>query len=433
MTKQEILKVVIDEPHRLGWGLGFTKLKPIHSDWIRYTWDGGAGARALMAYRGSYKSSAVIITGVIRRLLLTPYRSISLCRKNFFDAVSYCKTIGRHLEREGIRKIAFDLWGKTLEKTMDNQNGLILSIGDRTPERPNLRPFGVGTAITGAHADDVVFDDIITIDDRVSKNERERTSLYISEVVTNVLNPGGRAIFLGTKWHEKDAWNDIKNYSAIKVHRLSDGCFNMTPEEIEERKRRISPLLWAANYEMDASGKENQIFTDPRYGERLNAEYWRTGRATYMHMDAAYGGGDTTALTVMQGNTVRGWLWTDTVLNHIDDIKTVYANYNVSRAFIETNADKGLLAEKLNERGTHWETYHESMNKQVKIMSVIYPVWTELRFDPDTAAEYLEQIVDWVDKIDIQDDAPDSLASCILHSKSGLRGDILDGIARRGT
>ena len=429
---KKVVDIMLKRPHRLGLTVGYTKLLPLHSDWIRFVWDTKANARGFMAYRGSYKTTSIIIIGVVRRLLFQPYRTIFLCRKNYMDAFSVCKTIVKVLETDIVQDIAYELWGKKLEIIQNNQYGLILNIGNKTPNEPHLRAFGIGTAITGMHADDVVFDDIVTLDDRISKKERERTKLYVSEVVANVLNPEGRVIFLGTKWHAGDAWSDIERYTEIRKHRLSDGAFTMTAEEIAEKRKRIAPLLWNANYELTAEDTENRIFTDPRYGERLNTEYWQTGRSTYMHLDAAYGGGDTTALTVMQGNTVRGWLWTGTVLNHINDIKTIYEKYHVKQAFIETNADKGLLANKLNERGMYWGTYHESMNKRVKIMSVIYPVWTDLQFDPDTDAEYLGQIVDWVDKIDIQDDAPDSLASCILHSKSVSRNNIIDGIVRRG-
>ena len=60
---EEFLKLVIDQPHYLGWLMGKDKLTPLHSEWIKYCWDSNE-PRALQAFRGGYKSTAIDTIGL---------------------------------------------------------------------------------------------------------------------------------------------------------------------------------------------------------------------------------------------------------------------------------------------------------------------------------------------------------------------------------
>jgi hypothetical protein len=332
------------------------------------------------------------------------------------DAFSVCKTIGKILEMDIVRSIAYELWGKNLEIIQNNRHGLVLNIGDKTPDKPHLRAFGIGTAITGAHADDIVFDDIVTLDDRISHSERERTKLYVAEVVTNVLDVGGASLFLGTKWHAKDVWSDVERYTEIRKHRLSDGAFTMTAEEIAEKQKRITPLLWNANYELTADDMANQVFKNPRFGVFLPDEWKR--QSVIMHIDASYGGEDSTAVTIKAGCYMQGWLFRS-VQEQTGAIKAIWDKYRVRMGYCETNADKGYLAKVLNEAGMRFTTYFEAENKKIKIMTYLYMEWSELVWDAATDAEYLEQILDWTEEAR-HDDAPDSAATiCRLYGARG--------------
>jgi hypothetical protein len=84
----------------------------------------------------------------------------------------------------------------------------------------------------------------------------------------------------------------------------------------------------------------------------------------------------------------------------------------------ELNADKGLLAAAIREKGSlAAEPYHENINKIKKIESVLYALWKDIVFYSETDAEYIGEIQDWSADTARYDDCIDSLASCLLRMK----------------
>ena len=57
-------------------------------------------------------------------------------------------------------------------------------------------------------------------------------------------------------------------------------------------------------------------------------------------------------------------------------------------------------------------TYHESMNKHLKITTYLKGEWTKVVFVEGTDQEYINQICDYTEEAE-HDDAPDSAASVI--------------------
>jgi hypothetical protein len=87
---------------------------------------------------------------------------------------------------------------------------------------------------------------------------------------------------------------------------------------------------------------------------------------------------------------------------------------------LEDNSDKGYTADSIADNpiakqyGIWIEQYHETMQKQSKISSVLYDSWNNLVFDIDTDADYLCEITDWNEQTRQHDDCPDSLSSGLL-------------------
>src|SRR5699024_8171524 len=103
---------------------------------------------------------------------------------------------------------------------------------------------GLRASLTGNHADIVVTDDIININDRISKAHRDRTK-YVYQELQNIKNRGGRFINTGTPWHKDDAFTLMPNL--IKYDCYDVGIF--TDEMIQKLRDSMSPSLLAANYE----------------------------------------------------------------------------------------------------------------------------------------------------------------------------------------
>ena len=78
--------------------------------------------------------------------------------------------------------------------------------------------------------------------------------------------------------------------------------------------------------------------------------------------------------------------------------------------YVETNPDKGFVADRLKEKGLRVHAYAERMNKHLKISTALFEVWRYLEWDPDTDEEYMNQVLDYRERSE-PDDAPDSASS----------------------
>jgi hypothetical protein len=408
MDVEAMLAAIRDRPaETLGKLIGFASLLPLHDEWIRYCWD-KPGARALMAYRGSYKTSAVIITGIIRHLLFHPNARIGLFRKTYTDAAAVIRAISTAFDKPEIRAIYKAAHGIAPRKTEASEGRLRFNFKATTSPEPSLMGFGIDSAVTGTHLDVVALDDFITLKDRVSLAEREKTKECLKEIAANIVNPGSLVIFLGTKWAKDDAWSYIETMAEARKYPVS--TYNFLPdEEIEEKRRRLTPFLFAINYELELAADEGLLFQNPKYG-CFDPETWRA-QTVSAHLDAAYGGGDYCALTIMAGDHAVGWLYHGSVQNWYGFIRERYDKYHCSEVLMETNADKGYVAGELRRFGLNTRTYFEDMNKAVKISTYLYTAWSDLIWDYDTDPEYMAQVMDWRPGAPGHDDAPDSAAS----------------------
>jgi len=96
--------------------------------------------------------------------------------------------------------------------------------------------------------------------------------------------------------------------------------------------------------------------------------------------------------------------------------------YKAHMLWMETNADKGLMLEKITAHplAKTWaiqpNPYRETQNKQDKIASVIKPEWEHLVFAQETDEKYMLHLCEWNENVKVLDDPPDSLASVLRES-----------------
>lgn len=405
-------------PILLGKLLGYAKLRDLHNEWITSTWDVGPGLRCLQSYRGSYKSTSIILVGIIRYLLFRPNARIILIRKTFTDAAAMVQAISSAFDKPELQALFYEAHGVWPAKTIDGNGRLSFNFkSTKTPEG-NLAAYGIGNSITGTHCDVLIADDVVTLKDRTSPAERETTKEYLREVLANVADPSAVKIITGTPWHRNDAFSEIAKITEIKKYPIEQ--FNMlTPEEEADKRRSTNPFLWACNYSLEFISDDSLLFQDPQYGP-MDVEAWRNpGITVSAHLDAAYssGGGDYCALTIKAGKNVIGFIYGGNVMDWYGFIKTACGKYHVREIFLETNGDHGYCARDLREMGLPTITYAEKENKEIKIQTYLYAEWQDLIFDPETDPEYLNQILDYSPESKGHDDAPDSLASLIRQTQ----------------
>lgn len=403
--KEAVLDMLWDDPVQIGHWVGFNDLTELHNGWLReflYRDDD----MTLQGHRGSYKTTTLSLFFAIHAVI-HPNESVLFFRKTGGDVVEVMKQTANILKSGCMRRIVLTLYGKELQFPKESGTELSTNLTTTIKGAAQLTGLGIGTSITGKHADIVVTDDIVNVNDRSSKAERERTKRAYMEL-ENVKNRGGRFINTGTPWHKEDAFILMPNPERYDCY--STGL--MTEEQIAHVKERMLPSLFAANYELRHIASEDVIFTDPVTGYDPAI----IDQAQYCHIDAAYEGEDYTAFTIVNKKGGKYYVFGKIWRKHVDDVEDEIIRlrkaFNAGKIHCETNGDKGYLAKDLRRKGERVATYTEHMNKYLKITSYLKGEWKNVIFVQGTDEAYIRQITDYNENAE-HDDAPDSLSSLV--------------------
>ena len=356
-----------------------------------------------MAHRGSYKTTCLSIAIAVL-MLIRPSANILFFRKTEAGAEEIVRQVKQLLGCEALRFLSASLWGIPVEPV--RQTACELTLSNRCSPRgaSQLTGLGIGANITGRHAELIFTDDIVNLKDRVSAAERARTAAACMEL-QNIRTPGGRIIHTGTPWHPEDAFRLMPAPEKWDCYRTG----LLTPAQLEELRASMSPSLFAANYELKHIAAEDALFPA--------AAAWTDDlsllRDGIVHIDAGYGGGDFSAMT-LAARTGDGIVLLGRLRHaHIDDCLDAFLAEAeallCAPVYCETNGDKGYLGREMRRRGAEVRLYREKQNKYAKIATHLRGCWPEITFLRGTDPAYLRQILDYSADA-AHDDAPDSAA-----------------------
>lgn len=366
----------------------------------------GKRDKTLLASRGTFKTTCVAVAIAIL-MIIHPNKRILFMRKTDGDVKEVIATVAKILKTPQFAYFAQVLYNVNIKLTTESATELTTNLTADIKGTPQLTGKGCGSSITGKHYDYVFTDDIVNIEDRISKAEREKTKLKYQELL-NIVNRDGKIFNTGTPWHEEDCFSimpEAERYDCYhpEVKKL------ISDEEREKLKGSMLPSLFAANYELRFIASENVIFTNPQKGAEA-----KTIHGGYMQVDSAFYGEDFTAWSIMAKHDGKYYLYGKMRRKAVDecyaDILNDYTEYQVPKLYNEDNADKGMVAKEMRKLGMRVVTYHEGMNKYLKIVTYLKAIWKDLVFVEGTDDEYIKQICDYYEDAE-HDDAPDSAAS----------------------
>ena len=406
MDGMQGVELLLQHPEQIGIEIGFRDLTPLHGLWIREM-AMGEGDYTLQAHRGSYKSSCLAVA-ISLILILFPDRNIIFIRKADNDVSEMMGMVEKILQSPALRSITYALYQRNLTMPSFGADHLSTSLWTSPMGSPQLLGIGLRASITGKHAYYVITDDICNLTDRISRAERERTKLQYDEL-QSIRNRGGRIINLGTPWHKDDVFSKMPN-----IHRYD--CYTtglISKQKLQELRNTMAPSLFAANYELKHIANEEALFTTaPQFFS--DPEKLREGIS---HIDAAYGGRDSTAFTCGRydyGDNVLyiyGRLWHRHVEDVLEECIQEANRLLCWPLYCEDNGDKGFVFMEIRKRGNFSMSYREDQNKYVKISTYLKKWYPRIRFLDGTDPEYIDQILEYNQDAE-HDDAPDS-AACV--------------------
>ena len=401
----EAVKLIKTMPYLIAQDVGFFDVCEYpHNEWMKNIISGDDDY-SLLAHRGSYKSS--VLSVCIALIMITlPETNIIFLRKADNDVTEMIRMVKKALESKIIQSLSWMMYKKGVYLIESTASSITTNLFLSASGSSQLLGIGLKSSITGKHADLVITDDICNVTDRISKAERERTKLQYQEL-QNIRNRGGRIINLGTRWHKDDVFSLMENihiYDYKQTKLISE-------EKAQELRDSMTAALFACNYELKIIASDDVIFVSPRVGG--DPAMVEQG---ICHIDAAYGGSDYTAFTILRKKDgqyyVLGKLWHKAVDDVVDEIIALRKRYMAGKIYCEDNADKGYLAKDLRKRGERVVSYSEHENKYIKIVTKLKPEWKNILFVDGTDNDYIDMICDFNEDAE-HDDAPDSLASLI--------------------
>lgn len=407
MTREQALNFLLNRPADFGKLLGFTKLGPLHNKWI-IDMVRGQKDKTLQASRGTYKTTCVSIALALICILL-PRKKTMFMRKTDADVKEVIKQVQKILLDSHTQYIINCIYGVNLVLNVQSATEVNTNLSTDNKGTSQLIGVGTGGSLTGKHFDRIFTDDIVNVQDRISKAERDKTKTIYQEL-QNIKNRDGRIFNTGTPWHKEDCFTIMPEAEKFNCYHPEIQKI-ISKQELDEVRAKMTPSLFAANYELRHVASDDVLFTSPQTGADISLVEQGTG-----HIDAAYYGEDYTAYTVINLHDgkyyVYGKLWRKHIDDVLDTILEIHHGLKAGKIYCEENGDKGYLGRDLRKRGERVVIYTESMNKYLKITSFLKFEWENVIFVKGTDTEYINQICDFNDNAE-HDDAPDSLASMI--------------------
>lgn len=410
MDREEIKLLLKEQPYKIGHFVGFKDLTELHNTWLK-SFLYSKESQTLLAHRGSYKTTDLSLFLSIH-LVEKPNENVIFFRKTDTDVTEVIRQAQKILHSGCMQKIIYLLYGQELQFLKETDSEIHTNLCTSTKGVSQVVGLGIGTSITGKHADIVVTDDIVNLKDRISKAEREKTKVQYMEL-QNICNRGGRFINTGTPWHKEDAISimpNVKKYDCYATGLITRG-------KLEELRQSMSDSLFSANYELKHIADKDAMFKEPKFTSDESLIY-----GGLAHIDAAYDGEDGTAFTIFKkcsdGSIIGfGKRWDRHVDDCIEQIEAYHKKFRAGTIENEDNADKGYLRKELQSRGFPVHGYHESMNKYVKISTYLRKNWKNITWLEETDPEYINEILDYSEFAD-HDDSPDSAASLLRYMET---------------
>ena len=240
-----------------------------------------ARKKALILPRGHLKSTFVTIAYSIQQILRNPNVRILIANQVWDMSRTFLREIKAQLENSHLKH----LFGNFVSAKW-NEDMIITAQRTKPLKEPTILTTGVEAETTGGHFDEIILDDLTGLQNSQTPDQREKTKRFRRSMI-NLLEPGGRLIELGTRWHLDDTFSvifekELKYYDVMVRKVVEDGKIifpkhfakkfdplrkdwtlvdDPTCMDYIKHLKESMPLdEYLAQYENDPVSSENQLF-----------------------------------------------------------------------------------------------------------------------------------------------------------------------------
>lgn len=186
----------------------------LHDDLAAYLEASGPN-KLILIPRGHLKSSIVTVGWSIQQILRNPNTRILIRNAVWDKARMMMGSIQSYLEDGPLPLIFGDF---RTNKTYWTKDGLTIhQRKDKVKKEPTLMSAGLETSLTGYHYDIVVDDDLVDLDNSVTKEQIQKVIRVYNDSF-NLLDRGGTHVLVGTRWNLRDLYGHVLNTDLATVN-----------------------------------------------------------------------------------------------------------------------------------------------------------------------------------------------------------------------
>lgn len=268
--------------------LGYKDWDVVHDD-LEIFLKKPASKKALLMPRGHLKSSIATIAWTIQHILKNPNVRILLANQIWDMSRKFLQEIKSHLEMGQLK----NLYGDFVSARW-NSDEIIVRQRIKPLKEPTILTTGVEAEQTGGHFDVIILDDLTGLQNSQTPEQREKTKRFRRSMI-NLLEPGGKLLEVGTRWHLDDTFSVIfekeSRYYDIMVKKVVENGKIIFPRHfskkfddvkkdwvsvpesncmdyIDHLKKSMPMDEFLAQYENNPISSENQIFKQEMF------RYW---------------------------------------------------------------------------------------------------------------------------------------------------------------
>jgi len=214
-------------------------VKWFHREWIKLFENNSHVA--LLAPRGHGKS---ILVGayILWRILRNSLVRVLIVTINQDKANEMMSFVQNHLMTN--QKIK-NIWGELKDPTNWSKSSITvrnITGKIKTHREPTLDVLGVSASMIGGHYDLIILDDITDQKNSRTPGRRDDLVRWYNMTLTPMLEPEGKMISIGTKWHELDVHSIFFKDSNFKT-RIYDAII-FEPSKEQEESGQKPQVLW---------------------------------------------------------------------------------------------------------------------------------------------------------------------------------------------
>lgn len=291
---------------------------------------------------------------------------------------------------------------------LEKENSSCIRVSGLIGKDHSIETITIRSSMRGRHPKRTLMDDPVT-DEDVSQATRTLVKRRFDEVMKLCPN----VLVIGQPAHKHDLYASLRQL--VKKLEVPHGTIPQLDHDLEaQRLAGVDENSIQASYFLKIISEGTIPFDKIKYVDK-----YPMGDSSIAFIDPSHEGGDYTALTIMKsymgGIVVIGRVWKMAWNHCLDDMVKNIAKYGVKKLAFESNAlgDQPIimLRDLLGPHGVGVVGRRSNTNKHARIMAAgAYSHLIHLAKESDKI--YTDQVIEYEYKAK-NDDAPDSLASCM--------------------